>query len=212
MKKILWIVIASLTGLTVLAGYFLQDRLSPVLAYILEWGLILLAVAGLIGIGFLLFRQIRRVIRWEKGAVLSIVALAAFLTALIAGFVLTPQSELYRNLILNVQIPVEASLLAILAVVLLGASLRLIRVRGWTPLSIAFLASAIFSLILNLGWIRTPPALWRKVFLRFSRGCHWPALAVSCWVWRLAGWWWDCDISWRLTDQEGSEHAIPDLS
>ena len=170
MKKILWIVIASLTGLTVLAGYFLQDRLSPVLAYILEWGLILLAVAGLIGIGFLLFRHIRRVIRWEKGAVLSVVALAAFMTALIAGFILTPQSELYRNLILNVQVPVEASLLAILAVVLLGASLRLIRVRGWTPLSIAFLASAIFSLILNLGWIRTPSgSLAEGIFTFFAR-------------------------------------------
>lgn len=170
MKKILWIVIAALTGLTVLAGYFFLDQLGPVLALIFEWGLILLAVAGLIGIGLLASRHIHRVIHWEKGAVLSVVALAAFLVALIAGFVLTPQNELYRNLILNVQIPVEASLLAILAVTLLAASLRLIRVRGWTPMSTAFLASAVFSLILNLGWIRTPSgSLAESVLAFFTR-------------------------------------------
>ena len=41
-KKILWIAVVALTGLTVLAGYFFQDQLGPVLALIFEWGLILL--------------------------------------------------------------------------------------------------------------------------------------------------------------------------
>ena len=167
MKKILWIVIAALTGLTVLAGYFFQDQLSPVLALVFEWGLVLLAVAGLIGIGFLLARHIRRVIRWEKGAVFSIVVLVAFLGALIAGFLLTPQSELYRSLILNVQVPVEASLLAVLAVTLLVAGLRIIQVRGWSPMSIAFLASAVFSMVINLGWIRTPAGSLAEGILGF---------------------------------------------
>lgn len=167
MKKILWILIAALTGSTVLAGYFFQDQLNPVLSLIFEWGLILLAVAGLIGMGILAARHIRRVIHWEKGAVLSVVALVAFLIALIAGFVLTPQSELYRNLILNVQIPVEGSLLAILAVTLLAASLRLIRVRGWTPMSVAFLVSSVFSLIINLGWIQTPSGSLAEGVLAF---------------------------------------------
>ena len=167
MKKILWIVIAALTGLTVLAGYFFQTQLSPALALIFEWGLVLLAVAGLIGIGMLLTRHIRRIIYWEKGAFYSVVVLVAFLVALIAGFVLTPKSELYRNLILNVQVPVEASLLAILAVTLLVASLRIIRVRGWTPMSIAFLVSAVFSLIINLSWIRTPSGSLAEGILAF---------------------------------------------
>ena len=167
MKKILWIVIAALTGLTVLAGYFFQTQLSPALALIFEWGLVLLAVAGLIGIGMLLTRHIRRIIHWEKGAFYSVVVLVAFLVALIAGFVLTPKSELYRNLILNVQVPVEASLLAILAVTLLVASLRIIRVRGWTPMSIAFLVSAVFSLIINLSWIRTPSGSLAEGILAF---------------------------------------------
>lgn len=167
MKKILWIGIAALTGLTVLAGYFFQDQLGATLLMIFEWGLVLLAIAGLIGIGYLLVRHIKRVIHWEKGAVFSAVALAAFLVALIGGFVLTLQSELYRRLILNVQVPVEAGLLAILAVMLLAAGLRVIRVRGWTPMSIAFLVSAVFSLIMNLSWIRTPSGSLAEEILSF---------------------------------------------
>jgi hypothetical protein len=41
-------------------------------------------------------------------------------------------------------------------VTLLYAGLRLVRVRGWTPMSIAFLASAIFSLLVNIGLVRAP--------------------------------------------------------
>lgn len=167
MKKVLWIVIAALTGLTVLAGYFFRTQLNPILALIFEWGLVLIAAAGLIGIGILISRHIKRILHWEKGAFQSIIVLIAFLGALTAGFVLSPQSQTYRNLILNIQAPVETSLLAILAVTLLAASLRLIRVRGWTTLSIAFLVSAVFSLVLNLGWIRMPSGSLAENILAF---------------------------------------------
>jgi hypothetical protein len=153
-KKVFGILTVLLVGLTVLSGYFFQAQLSPVLALIFQTGLVLFSAAGLIGIGYLLVLHIRRVIRGEKRIIQSVVLLIAFLIALIVGFVLTPQSTLYRDLILNVQIPVEASLLAVLAVTLLYASLRLIRVRGWTPMSIAFLGSAVFSLVLNSGLIQ----------------------------------------------------------
>lgn len=155
MKKALTIAITLLVGLTVLAGYYFQEQLGPLLGLVFEWGLILMGAAGLVGIGFLVAKHVRKLVHWQKGSLLSVSFIAAFLLALVAGFVLTPQSALYRDLILNVQVPVEASLLAILAVTLLYASLRLIRVRGWTPMAIAFLVSAIFSLILDLGWIRT---------------------------------------------------------
>jgi len=155
MKKILGIAVAIIVGLVVLAGYFFQSQLSPILALVFEWGLVLIGVAGLIGIGYLLAMHMRKIVRWEKRSFFSIIVLIAFLFAMIAGILLTPQNALYRDLVLNVQIPVETSLLAILAVTLFYASLRLIRVRGWTPMSIAFLASAIFSLILDLGIIQT---------------------------------------------------------
>lgn len=155
MKKIVWIVIAVVTGLIVLAGYFFQAQLGPVLSIILDWGILLAGAAGLIGVAYLFRMHLLKIIQNKKGVFYSGVVLAAFLFALIAGFILTPQNSFYRHLILNVQIPVEASLLAILAVMLLYAGLRLIQTRGWTPMSGAFLVSAILSLIIDLGFVQT---------------------------------------------------------
>jgi hypothetical protein len=155
MKKTLGIVIAVSTGLIVLAGYFFQAQLGPLLSMILDWGILLAGVLGLIGLGYLIRMHILKIAQYQKGAFNSVIVLAAFLFALIAGFILTPNDPFYQNLILNVQIPIEASLLAILAVALLYASLRLIRTRGWTLMSVAFLASAVLSLILDLGFIQT---------------------------------------------------------
>ncbi len=154
MKKYLVISIAVATGLIVLAGYFFQAELSPILVLILDWGILLTGVAGLIGVGYLLRWHLLKVIRHQPGRFHSLVVLIAFLFTFIAGFVLTPQNAFYRDLILNVQVPVEASLLAVLAVTLFYASLRLIRTRGCTPMSIAFLVSALVSLILDLGVIQ----------------------------------------------------------
>lgn len=151
MKKILLIAIIAGTGLTILAGYFLYGPLTPVVSALVDWGILLIGVSGLIGIGYLVRGQILKLARRQKGAFFSVVSLLAFIFTFAAGFVWSPQNELYRNLVLNVQIPVETSLLAILAVTLLYGSLRLIRTRGWTPMSISFFASAMVTLILNLG-------------------------------------------------------------
>ena len=155
MKKIVFAAIVLLVGLTVLAGYFFQSRLNPVLAKVFDWGLVLVAAAGLVGVGYLAAAHVRKILRRDKGFIYSIVLLSAFLMSMTAGFVLTSDHPFYRDLILNVQVPVEASLLAILAATLLYASLRLIRTRGWTAMSIAFLASTILSLAINLGFFWT---------------------------------------------------------
>jgi len=168
-KKILFGAITLIVGLVVLAGFFFQDQFGPALTLIYQWGLVLVAVGGLIGLGTLAAFHIRNIIRQKKGWIYSVVLLAAFLFAMIAGFVLTPQSAFYQDLILNVQVPVETSLLAILAATLLYASLQLIRTRGWTPLSIAFMASAVFSMLFNLGLIRTASGTLGEQLLMFFR-------------------------------------------
>lgn len=159
MKKIFSMAFALVTGLTVLAGYFFKAQMSPVLALIMEWGIILAGTAGLIGVGYLLRMHINKLINRKKGAFYSVVVLVIFFATLITGFVFSPTNLFFRNLVLNVQVPVEASLLAVLAVTLLYTSLRLIRVRGWTPLSIGFLSSAVITLVLNLGYIKTDSSL-----------------------------------------------------
>jgi hypothetical protein len=153
MKKILAVIILLAVGLSVLAGYFLQAQLSPLLSLIFNWGFALLGVTVLIGIGYLLWHHFSRIIQKEKGLFSSILVLGAFLFTLIAGLVLTSQNAFYQAFILNVQIPVEASLLGLIAVTLFYGSLRLIRTQGWTPMSIGFLGSALVSLIFDLGVI-----------------------------------------------------------
>lgn len=155
MKKIFSMAFALVTGLTVLAGYYFKAQMNPVMALIMEWGILLVGTAGLIGVGYLLRMHINKLINRKKGAFYSVVVLVVFFATLVTGIVFSPQNLFFSNLVLNVQIPVEASLLAVLAVTLLYTSLRLVRVRGWTPLSIGFLSSAVVTLVLNLGYIQT---------------------------------------------------------
>jgi hypothetical protein len=140
-----------------------------VLSMVFEWGLVLVAAAELVGIGYLAAAHVRKIIRRDNGFIYSIVLLSAFLVSMIAGFVLTTKHPFYRDLILNVQVPVEASLLAILAATLLYASLRLIRTRGWTAMSIAFLVSTILSLAINLGFFWSPAGSFGDQVLNFFK-------------------------------------------
>jgi hypothetical protein len=154
MKRVIPVLVLIVTGLAILAGYFFPVELSQLNGLLINWGILLIGVAGLIGIGCLLRTHIVRVIHWQKGALLSVVVLVAFLITLGMGFLLSPQDSFFRNWVLNIQIPVETSLLALLAVTLLYGSLRIIRIRGWTLMSVSFLISALISLILNLQYLQ----------------------------------------------------------
>jgi len=153
MKKILAISILLLIGLTVLAGYLFPQELSPVLSLIIDWGILLIGTAVLIGIGYLIKRHISLISQREKQNFLSIILLLAFISTIIFGLIFSFNHPVFTDLMINVQYPVETSLLAILAVVLLTASFRLISTRGWTPMSIAFLCSAVITLGLDAGSI-----------------------------------------------------------
>lgn len=169
MKKILPIIIASTTGLTVLAGYFFQAQLAPILGLFIHWGIMLVGLAGLIGIGYLLKMHINRIAQNKKGRVYSAVVVSIFLFTLVAGLIVPPQEAFFRNWVLNIQIPVETSLLAILAVTLLYSSLYIIRTRGWTPMSIGYLIGALVSLILNLGFVEFRQGSLAEGWLQFVR-------------------------------------------
>jgi hypothetical protein len=169
MKKILPISIACGSGLTILAGYFFQDQLAPVLGLLIHWGISLVGMAGLIGIAYLVKMHFYRIARRQKGSFYSVIVLIAFLLTFVAGLILTPDNPLYRDWVLNIQIPVETSLLAILSVTLLYTSLYLVRSRGWTPISIGFLAGALISLVLNLAVIQFQPGSMGEVWAEFLR-------------------------------------------
>ncbi len=157
MKRVVPVLIAVLIGLFVLAGYVLQSLLAPVLIMFLNWGVLLVGVALLVGMGHLLVFHFSRLINDQEKPFYSLIVLSAFTLTLVGGLVLSLQDVFFRNLVLNILIPIEAGLLAILAITLVYMSLYLIRTRGWTVMSVSFLVSAIISLLLNLGYVPTQP-------------------------------------------------------
>lgn len=173
MKRVLISLVALLVGLVVLAGYFFPFQLGPALTIIIDTGILLMGIVGLLGIGYLLHMHIMKLIHKERGSFFSIILLIGFLFTLVAGLALPTGNPFFRDLILGVQIPVEAGLLGVLAVVLLVASLKLIRTRGWTPLSIGFLSSALLSFIFDLGVLRAEPGTLSAELLDFLQRLPW---------------------------------------
>jgi len=169
MKKVLPIFILLLVGLAVLGGYIFPDALSPILNLLIDWGILLIGTAGLVGIGYLIKRYVDVITRKQKRSFLSIILLSSFLITLILGLIVSIEDPIFIDLILNVQVPVETSLLAILAVVLMTASFRLISTRGWTPMSIAFLIGTVMSLALNIVVVNLNMGPTGTVILNFLR-------------------------------------------
>jgi len=151
--------VAIAVGLVVLAGYFLRPMLDPLLTVLMQWAIILAGVATLVGIVNLLSVHWKKVRTGKKGAVYSVVALLAFLATILAGIVLTPSDPQFKAVVTSIQMPVEASLMALLVVTLAYASLRLLHRRAINLLSASFVISAIVFLLLNLGFITSVPFL-----------------------------------------------------
>ena len=151
MSRVIVLLILILTGLLFLAGYAFPMPLAPILDMVMNWGILLVGVIGVLGIGYLIRLHILRLFKREKGGFYSLVLLVVLIITVVIGIIFSPQSTFYQDLVINVQIPVEASLLGILAVTLLYTSFRLVRTRGWKPLTVGFFISALVTLFLNLG-------------------------------------------------------------
>lgn len=145
--KILFTAIAIGVGLVVLAGYFIQiDVLSNLRVVLLEWAAILAGVALLVGIANLFYVHWVKMIAGQPNSVYSAVLIVSLVTTLgLIGWFgpIHPYSLWIFNYI---QVPIESSLMAILAVILAYASARLLR-RRMNLLSIIFLVTAVISLI-----------------------------------------------------------------
>jgi len=145
--------VAIAVGLVVLVGYFLRPVLDPLLTVLLQWAIILAGVATLVGIVNLLSVHWKKVRMRKTGAIYSVVAILAFLVTILTGIVLSPSNPQFKLVVTSIQMPVEASLMAILVVTLAYASLRLLHRRSFNLLSASFVISALVFLLLNLGFI-----------------------------------------------------------
>lgn len=147
------LVIAMSAGLIVLAGYLLGDYLpflDIVRFELIQWAVILAGVAVLVGVGNLFYIHFLKVRRREKGYIYSVILLFSMLGTIMAGLWIKP-ANVWMNVIVNAIIfPVEASLMALLAVTLAYASIRLLRRRA-DGMTILFLVSAVVMLAASIS-------------------------------------------------------------
>ena len=143
--RIVALILAVLTGLIVLIGYYIP-ALAPVQSMLLNWAIILAGSAAVVGVLNLILVHGTKITQREKGTVYSAILLICLFATLLFGIVLGPDHPNMRLLVSAIIVPVEASLMALLAVTLLYASIRLMRHRA-NLMSILFIATALLMLI-----------------------------------------------------------------
>ena len=150
--KIVNLIIAVAAGLIVLLGYFFpRTGLENVRTPLLGWAVTLGGVAGLVAILNLVFGiHWKRVHENHPRKSYSAILIAAFLLTVAAGIYLDPASDGFQKIVTRVQVPIESSLMAILAVTLVYASLKILqRHRNW--MGFIFFLSVVLFLVLNSG-------------------------------------------------------------
>jgi len=151
MKKIVPLIVATVTTLFVMAGIFFRESLGDWLSVVLNWAIVLSSVALLVMLARLLFTHIAYIARGRQGFIYSLVAVSAFLITLIAGFLFGVDNPTFLKWIAGIMRPLESALLGLVAIVLASLSLKFFYQRGWNALTISFAVSALGFLFLGLG-------------------------------------------------------------
>lgn len=154
MKQRTPVIVAAVSGLLMLAAFFFQPFTAPYLGLVLNWAIILSSVALLVAIASLVVTHIRFIVKGRKGFLYSIVLVVAFFGTLALGWYLGVDDPAYLEGIRTVLVPLENALMALIALVLMSAAVKIFRVRGWSMLTVSFGFSALVFLFLNLGFLR----------------------------------------------------------
>jgi len=117
---------------------------------LIHWGVSLAGLAGLVGIVHLLKVHGFKVKARGQGRFSSLLVILSFLVTLAAGIWLTPANPGFQNVIISIQTPVETSLMAVLAITLALAGLRLFQ-RKKDLMSVIFILSAVVFLLGMVG-------------------------------------------------------------
>jgi hypothetical protein len=160
-------------GLIVLFGYFYPDQLESLRIVLLDWAIIIAAMAVLIGIYNLVAVQMEKIRTRQKGGLYGGLLVIALILTFGLGLILGPDHPYMHLTVDAIIVPVEASLMAILAVTLIYASIRLLR-RRLDVTSVLFLAVAVIFLIaivpIPFGGVSALQDFILEVAGMFSRG------------------------------------------
>jgi hypothetical protein len=160
------------SGVIVLAGYFFVQTangqvslLTDLRLTLLSWAIILAGFAVFIGIINLIQVHVKKIQGKQKGAFYSLLLILSLVVTFLFGLINPGQMGIVFT---TVQLPVEASLMAMLAVTLTYASIRLLR-RRLNLLSVIFLVTAVLILFATapLPFLGTIPVLsdWVRPFI-----------------------------------------------
>lgn len=131
--RIITVFIAMVSGLAVLAAYFLKG-LFPILgalqSQLLNAAILLAGVAALSGIFNLLSVHAGKVRRGEKGGIYSALLVVSLFITFVLGLILRPGHEAMQVVVMGIILPAEAALMGILTLSLLYAAIRLLRHRA----------------------------------------------------------------------------------
>jgi hypothetical protein len=145
--------VAIAIGLIVLLGYFLPaPPLQTIRIILLGWAGTLAGVLLLIGVFNLIGVHWRRFTRSKPADYYSPYLIATFLITLVAGLWLGPGSSQFQRVVSAIQVPIETSLLAILAISLSVASLSLLKSRK-NLMMIVFTFSVALFLLVGSGFL-----------------------------------------------------------
>lgn len=139
--------IAMAAGWLVLLGALLHLPLLNQLMEValLPWAMALAAFALWAGVFNLLTVHWRRVRQAERGSVYSLLLVVSLVSTVSAGLYLGPNHPVVQNLYYAVQLPVEISLMAVLAVSLIYVVVRMLY-RRLNAFSVIFLITAFLVL------------------------------------------------------------------
>ena len=140
-------VVAIAAGLLVLLGYFAPGVFADVRDIILQWAVVLAGFALLVGIANMLRVHWKKTRSRQRGSGYSLVLIVSLLVTLVVVGLFGPTGDWSLWLFNWIQVPVENSLMAILAIVLLYAAARLLRRRPNT-FTIVF-AITVFLILLG---------------------------------------------------------------
>jgi hypothetical protein len=118
---------------------------------LLNWAVPLSCVACLEAILNLVFSvHWKRVRQNHKRKRYSLVIIISFAVTLVAGIFLGPSNPGFQKLVTHVQVPIESSLMALLAITLVMASLKILQThRNW--MGFVFFLCVVLFLVLNSG-------------------------------------------------------------
>lgn len=155
--RILAAVFAIASGAIVLFGYFFPGPLDGLRALLIDWAVIIAGMSVLVGVANLVFVHMQKVRTRQKSGVYSAVLVMSLIVTFGLALVFKPEHT-YMQLVMDAIIfPVEASLMAILTITLIYASIRLLR-RRMDMMTVIFLVSTFLFLLAAMPtWIGPVP-------------------------------------------------------